>query len=205
VLKAGENSAKKLAEKLFDEEALGATSAKLLAAEAFLEVLTRDGRFVDFTREILRVLLKALPCEAGSIFELDHRNQTLFFRAVEGQSADRVHGFVIPFGQGVVGHVAESRQPMVVNSVESEKRHLKSISDAAGFPVRNLLAVPLMIRGRVFGVVEWLNRLGEASFLPPDVELAQSLALQASRAIEVRLMLAWAMARGEEKAKKDVA
>ena len=178
---------------MFPAEGLAGTSRRLAAVEAFLDLLTRDYKFGDFVREILRATMKAVPSEAGSILELDWKNESLFFRAVEGQSADRVNSFVIPFGQGIVGHVAESRQPMVVNDMAENRVHLKSIQDAVGFPTRNLVAVPIVIRGKVFGVLELLNRVGESDYSPDDIELLQALCEHAGKAIEVRLMLAWAL------------
>ena len=49
---------------------------------------------------------KVVKSEAGSLLEVDHEKNSLFFRAVVGASSDRVSNFVIPMGQGVVGHVA---------------------------------------------------------------------------------------------------
>ena len=190
---------------LFEESALGSVSAKLAFAEEMLDLLTRDGKFADFARDVLRAVLKALPSEAGSILELNYKERTLFFRAVEGQSADRVDSFVIPFGQGIVGHVAESRLPMVVNSVEAEQKHLKSISDAVGFPARNLIAVPIEIRGKVFGVIELLNRVGQENYSAEDTEFLTHLVVVAAKAFEVRLMMAWALSQSLKSGKQDAA
>ncbi len=174
-------------------EELPAVHAKLRVVEGFLELLTRDCDFAGFMSQLLRSVMEALPCEASSMIELDYSNQTLFFRAVEGQGSDRVHDFVIPFGQGVVGHVALSRKTVVVNQLANDSRHLRSISETVGFPVRNLLAVPVVIRGRTFAVLELLNRTGSEHFGADDVALIESLAFQVARVIEVRLMMSWAL------------
>jgi GAF domain-containing protein len=184
---------------LFGDETVAITAAKFSLVESFLRQLTRDQAFSDFVREILMAVMKVVKCEAGSLLEVDHRKNSLFFRAVVGASSDRVSSFVIPMGQGVVGHVAESRRALVVSDVTENQLHLKAIQDAVGFEARNLVAVPIVIRGRVFGVLELLNRVGEKDFSQADVELLSYACEMASRAIEARLMIAWAGAQAHKR------
>ena len=56
---------------------------------------------------------------------------------------------------------------------------------AAGFAV----AVPVVIRDRVFCVVELFNRIGKPCFDEHDLELVVHVAEMAAKIIEVRLML----------------
>ncbi len=181
---------------LLADDSLAFLSAKFAVVEQLLHLLTRDYKFKDFCRELLLIVMKAVKSEAGSILEMDYKNKTLFFRAVAGQSSDRLANFVIPFGQGIVGYVAESRQPLVVSNVPENRVHLKSIEKAVGFETRNIVAVPIVIRGRVFAVLELLNRVGETTYTSSDVELLTYLCGIISKAIEIRLMLAWSAAQG---------
>lgn len=176
---------------LLSHDALPVVMAKISALESFISVSTRDCGFNDFMREILIIMLRVVKCEAASIIEADHQNKTLFFRAVVGRSSDRVVNFVVPFGQGIVGHVAESRMPLIVDNVPSNDVHLKSIEKAVGFETNNLAAIPIVIRGKIFAVVEFLNRIGEANFTPADVEILTYLCQTAAKVIEMRLMIAW--------------
>lgn len=182
---------------MFSDEAIAANAAKFSLLESFINQLTRDQGFPDFVRELLLAIMKVVKCEAGSLLELDHQRNSLFFRAVVGTSADRVATFVIPMGQGVVGHVAEARRPLAVSNAAENELHIKAIQDAVGFEARNLVAVPIVIRGRVYGVLELLNRIGEPCFGAADVELLTYACDMASKIIEARLMIAWATRRGE--------
>src|SRR5207237_164785 len=136
---------------------------------------------------------KVVRSEAGSILEVDHASEYLFFRTTVGQSSDRLGDFTIPLGKGIVGQVAESRLPHVVNEVEQNTTHLRSIQNAVGFQARNLVAVPIIIRGTVFGVLELLNRMGDEGFQKNDVELLTYFCDAAAKAIELRMMIAWAI------------
>lgn len=194
-----------IADALFSDESLGIIMAKVSALESLLNTITRDCKFNEFIQEVLMIILRIIPCEAASIFEVDYANQQLFFRAVVGRSSDRVVDFTIPLGQGIAGHVAESRSHIVVDNVPENKMHLKSIENAVGFTTKNLVAFPFIIRGKVFGVVELLNRVGEANFTTADMEIITYLCQIISKAIEIRLMLAWANQGHEEKKRGKVA
>jgi GAF domain-containing protein len=180
---------------LFTEEGLSVIMGKVFALDAFMNATTKNCNFEEFIRDLLVAIMNVVKSEAGSFLEVDQRNNTLFFRSVVGASSDRVVNFVIPMGQGVAGHVAESRQPTIVENVIENKEHLNSIAKAVGFEVRNLVALPVVIRGRVFGVLELLNRIGEVNYSANDVELLTYLCGMAAKAIEVRLMISWSQAQ----------
>jgi GAF domain-containing protein len=182
-----------------DDDGLAQLNARFTMVDSFLKLLTRDLRFNEFVRELLLVVMKVIKSEAGSIFEVDHSNNTLFFRAVVGQSSENLTKFTIPMGQGIAGHVAESRQPLIVADIEANKMHLRSVAKAVGFDTRNLIAVPIVIRGRIYGVLELLNRVGEANFTNNDIELLNYFCEMAAKTIEIRFMLAWGLQkRGQD-------
>jgi len=172
-----------------DTPSIGAIAARLVAVEGFLSLLVRDLGYDDFIREILSVTLKAIPSEAGSVLEVDSRTQALFFRAMSGHASEKLSNILIPWGKGLVGYVAESRTPVLVQDVATDPRHLTAVSMAVGFENRNLIAVPIIIRSQVFCVIELFNRVGKSTFDQEDLQLLLKLAESAGHAIEVRLML----------------
>jgi putative methionine-R-sulfoxide reductase with GAF domain len=174
-------------------ESVSAINSRLSISETFLTLLHRDSTFKDFTRDLLVAVMKVVKSEAGSLFEVDHKNSSLFFRAVVGRSSDRIGSFQIPMGKGIVGHVAESRQPLVVSNVNENRQHLKTLGAAVGFEARNMVTLPIVIRGRIYGVLQLLNRVGEDHYTDADMELLKYSCEMAAKAIEVRLMLAWAL------------
>lgn len=174
---------------LLEADSLATLSTRLATAEAMLGLLTKNLTFQDFMREILVSVLKSIKCEAGSILEADHDKRVLFFRATAGQSSDRLASILIPWGVGIVGHVAESRRPILLQDTGADSRYLKAVSSAVGFESRNLMAAPIVVRDRVFCVVELFNRIGRPCFDEQDLDLFVQLSDMASRAIEIRLML----------------
>lgn len=181
---------------LFVED-LSVMSTKLSVCEAILSIVTKDIDFHGFMREILLLVMKSVKSEAGSILEINHDDQTIFFRAAVGTSSDSIVKFVIPLGKGIVGHVAESKQPMVISDVGENRVHLKAIQKAVGFDARNMVALPIIVKGRVYGVIELLNRVGADTYTESDVELLQNLLEKVAKAIEIRLMISWARKKRE--------
>lgn len=174
---------------LLEESVTATQGQKLVAVQAFLDLLTRNLNFHEFSREVLLVVMNSVHCEAGSILEMHPQEPKLFFRASAGRSSDSVTHFMVPVGQGIAGHAAESKTLVVVDDAQADEKHLKSMAKAVGFEVRNLLAIPVMIRGKVFGVIEVINRIGESKFSQGDIEVVQYICDMAAKCIEIRLML----------------
>ena len=110
---------------LFETESMAVVSSKLHIADAYLKLAAKDYKFNDFARELLMVAMKVIKSEAGSLFELDSTRKALFIRSAVGTSSDKISSFTVPVGAGIVGHVAESRQPLVVSDTKDNGIHLK--------------------------------------------------------------------------------
>lgn len=200
-----DSASNSLMSELFSEETLSISMVKIFGLESFLNLATRDCKFNDFMREILNTVLQVVKSEAGSILEVDQSNQSLFFRAVAGQSSDKVVNFTIPSGQGIVGHVVESRLPVKVENIPENSLHLKSIGKAVGFEARNMVALPILVRGRVYGVLELLNRVGELNYSISDMDMLNYLCNMMGKVIEIRLMISWAQKRDQTDRDQEVA
>ncbi len=174
---------------LVDPEAMIGAMARSQASESFLQLLTAGTNYQAFVESVLLTLMRVVKCEASSLLEVDDARQVFRFRASVGQVSDKIKEFTVPFGKGIVGYVAETKVPLIVDDLHQNAVHLKSLSDALGFEARNLIAIPLLIRGRLYGVLEMLNRVGEATFTPADRDLLIAISQSASKAIEIRMML----------------
>lgn len=143
---------------------------RLAEYEALLDISVR----LAGTLDLLTVLELALEnaeevcrAETSSIWELDEERQELFFRVVRGTAAGEIRGLRVPVGQGIVGSVAATGQPEMVNDVAADPRWH---GDSGGeFRTRAILAVPLLAHGRVIGVLQLLNPVGRDAFTGEDV------------------------------------
>ena len=84
-------------------------------------------------------------------------------------------------GDGIVGRVAATGRGELVAEAESDPRIVKH--DDPALTVRSVIAVPLAVRGRSFGVLAVTNPAGDRPFTASEFSLIQSLAEQAALAL----------------------
>jgi GAF domain-containing protein len=96
----------------------------------------------------------------------------------------------VPPGQGIAGWVVENTKPLVIDNPSEDPRFYGTIDKSIGFETRDILAVPLIVKDRVIGVVEVINKKDAPGFSQKDLELAVALTNQASVAIDNTRMYA---------------
>ncbi len=84
----------------------------------------------------------------------------------------------VRMGEGIVGHAAKSRAPILVEDVTRDPRYIDAVKGT-----RSEMAIPLMIKDRCIGVFD-LESPELAAFSKKHVELLTLLASQAAVAIE---------------------
>jgi HD-GYP domain-containing protein (c-di-GMP phosphodiesterase class II) len=138
------------------------------------EMLLEIGVKLAGTLDLQTVLELALEyaeevcqAETSSIWDLDEERQELFFRVVRGKAAGDIRGLRLPLGQGIVGSVALSGEADAVNDVAADPRW--NGDPTAAFRTRAILAVPLLARGHVIGVLQLLNPVGRDRFTTGDL------------------------------------
>jgi PAS domain S-box-containing protein len=114
------------------------------------------------TREVYRLVVQKLSTyfnvEAGSLLLIDDTSGDLkFVMTIEG-GEEKLAGITVPVGQGIVGHVVQTREWAIVDDVATDPRFYKKISEDTGFTTRSILCVPMIAKGRVIGAIELLNK-----------------------------------------------
>ncbi len=131
---------------------------------------------------IMSSAVEILNTEAGSLLLVPEDNENeLEFKVVVGGSGDELIGSRLEKGQGVVGQVAQTALPVIENDVAHSKQHKDVDKD---FSTQSLLAVPLIAKERVIGVLEVINKVDKTLFVQDDVDLLSTFAGQAGVAIE---------------------
>ena len=171
---------------------------KLKSLESFLNEITEDTSFSEFMQRILLVIHELIPSEAASILELHENGQFLFFRAALGPHVEDLFHFKIPTGKGIVGQVVESKSPLWIDNVKEHEQHMKVVGTSVQFESRNLVAFPILIRNKIYGVIELLNRADEDHFSTHDFEILDYFCKHAAKAIEIRMMMNWVRQKNQE-------
>jgi serine phosphatase RsbU (regulator of sigma subunit)/anti-sigma regulatory factor (Ser/Thr protein kinase) len=101
-------------------------------------------------------------------------------RAAKGIEEEVEQGVRIPVGRGFAGRIAAQRRPVFIPDVDHADI-LNPILREKG--IRSLLGVPLLVEGRVIGVLH-VGSLTPREFTPSDRDLLQLAADRAALAIE---------------------
>ncbi len=123
-------------------------------------------------QRVAEVVKRVIDYEIFSILLLNQRSQELRFRFQIGhlpEVADRIR---VKVGEGVTGRAVQERRAVLVDDVSKETRYIEAVPR-----VRSELAVPLITKNKVIGVIDLEAR--EASYFKE--EHARLLGLIASR------------------------
>ena len=164
-------------------------SKRLSAVELLLDLSLKEVSYAKFCHDLLLILSQALPVEASSVFVVDRVNRRIQVVAATGRTSREILDVQIPWGKGVVSHVIESKDLYCAQEVDDESMHMNSVSQALGFDVKNLVAAPIVVKGQVRLVIEWVNRIGTGKLSSDDLELVRYLSEASSKALELRLKL----------------
>ncbi len=169
------------------------------------ELLLRASRILSSTlnlEELLRFVMETaaqvVKAEAASILLLDEATDELYFDVALGAAGGRVKPIRLKVGEGLAGWVAEHREPLVVNNVKDDPRWSGRGDATSDFTTRQILAVPLIAKGRLIGVVEALNHKDGTPFSSGDLRIFEAFASQAAVAIENARLFAEVMGEKEK-------
>jgi len=158
------------ADQLRDIQAITDTALSRLDAESLLTEL------LERTRDIL-------GADTAAVLLLDHSSQELIATAAAGLEEEVRQGVRIPLGAGFAGRVAAQRGPVILDRVDASTV-VNPILMAKG--VRALMGVPMIVGGRVIGVMH-VGSLRPRRFTPDDTELLQLAADRAATAVSAML------------------
>lgn len=138
----------------------------------------------EVLQAVMELATKVVKAEASSLLLLDEKTNELYFDVALGTASASVKQVRLKVGEGIAGWVAKERQPLIINDVTKDYRFTGKVDKATSFKTRSILAVPLLAKGRLIGVVEAINKELNQSFSSSDQEAFEVFAGQAAVAIE---------------------
>ena len=155
-----------------------------------LAVLDRVGRALTTSLDpegVLHLLLSEvrtlLGTEGAGVLRHDPRSHELVFVAAEGAGLESLMGQRMPATAGITGQVFSERQAALVEDVQSDPRFYSRLYGLSKVALRSMLAVPLISKGTVIGVLGAVNKIGGA-FSTDDLHILVAIANAAAIAIE---------------------
>ena len=162
---------------------MSATNAQTL--ELLLEVgrlLSSKLELGELLTSVLELSTRVVEAESASLLLLDEKTSELYFDVALGLGPEAAK-VRLKVGQGIAGSVAQSRVPEIINAVRSDPRWSPTMDAHTGFTTRSILAVPMLLKGRLVGVLEAINKTG-GDFTEADARAFEAFASQAAVAID---------------------
>jgi GAF domain-containing protein/anti-sigma regulatory factor (Ser/Thr protein kinase) len=144
--------------------------------DAALAYLPQD----ELLEELLSRITDVLTADTAAILLLDETAGVLRARAARGIEEEVEQGVQIPLGRGFAGRIAAERTPIAIEDVDHADIHNPILRETG---IRSLLGVPLLVEGRVIGVLH-VGSLTPRRFTPDEKELLQLTGDRVAVAIE---------------------
>ncbi len=135
----------------------------------------------DLLDVVTDMAARTMGAAVCSLFLLDEDEQLILHSAQQLNNSYQARP-PLAKGQGVVGHVAQTGEPMHVDDISAEPRYAnRELAEQDGFV--SMLAVPLSVRDQVIGVVACYTT-EPRTFTDEQIALFSTMANQTALAIE---------------------
>ncbi|MFK5985506.1 MAG: sensor domain-containing diguanylate cyclase [Pseudomonadota bacterium] len=170
---------------------------KVKSSDNGINDLVRLSFFVDIAKSISRSntideTLEQVMKNIGEIFTprnwslllKEPNSDTLKFAIVIGEGSDNLVGKTLLIGEGVAGWIAEKKESVIIDNVQSDERFSGRVDAFTGFETTSIIGVPLCSGDKVFGVIELINKINGHHFTSMELKILTTIADFAAIAIE---------------------
>ena len=152
-------------------------------------IVKRTNSTHDLDETLLLIMDEAkriIRSESSSLMLIDEETKELYFRVATGEKSDILKEIRVPPGRGIAGMVAATGEAIILNEAESDGRVFKGVDQRTEITTRNMICVPLVMKGRILGVLEVINKIGAAGYSNSDLTLLRYISDFAALAINNR-------------------
>jgi Nif-specific regulatory protein len=156
--------------------------------QVLFDIYARINSTYDDVRTLLtRIIESATELtegEASSLMLVNPENNKLYFEIALGPKGPSVKQYSVNMGEGIAGWVAEKNTSLIVNDVQNDARFYPDIAQKIGFPTSSILAVPMLVKEKLVGVIEIINKRGGKKFTEDDLQWLETFSTQAAIAVQ---------------------
>jgi PAS domain S-box-containing protein len=135
----------------------------------------------EIYNRILGIATKAMGADGGSVMIYDEKNRELVVVAAAGTRKEIVMGKRFKIGERFAGRAAERMNALFMHDVEEEPWFKELYKFEV---IKSGMSIPLVVRGRLVGILNLKRTEKEEKFLKEDVSLAGLFGGYAAAAIE---------------------
>jgi GAF domain-containing protein len=141
--------------------------------------------FRELLQSIVDVARTIFGAEAASVFLLDEEADELVFEAVAGEGEGTLIGSRFPSSTGIAGFALVTRQPLVVDDLETDPRFSRDRAESTGYVPNSIVASPLLHEERALGVLSVLDRAPDRPFGLAELALLSRFSTQAAIGLDL--------------------
>jgi len=157
----------------------------------YLERIVKVSQILNSTlslEPLLQIIIQSATeltnTEDCSILLIDKNTGELRFAETGSGTREALKNVTVPVDDSIAGWVIRKDRPLLIRDAKSDPRWHRGVDETLDFETNSILGVPLKLRDKTIGVLELVNKKGEASFNEDDIQIATTLSAQAAIAIE---------------------
>ncbi len=161
--------------------------------ERLLEVcrnLTANLEIGPLLQNIVEVSSDLTGSEKTLVLIYDKANNYLKISAAPFYLLKGLENIGVPLDHSVAGSVFSSGQMMVVRDLDGKENRGSNFEWERNYGAKSVLAVPLVYKGETIGVLEAINKSGDANYNNEDIFFLDTLAVQCATAVQNRRLIA---------------
>jgi signal transduction histidine kinase len=128
-------------------------------------------------KNALQKILSLLNAQRGSIFLFDHQTKELTLKASIGMKVEDKKDMVKQLGQGIIGRVAELKEPLLVENIDNEQPFTHD-QPRGSYQTGSFICSPLLIKDHLIGVINVSDKTSKKPFTQREFELLNFLSNQ---------------------------
>ena len=131
----------------------------------------------DLLEKSLRRTMQLVGATRGSIFLLDSSGKDLTLTTAIGLKKDEQKQMVKKMGEGIIGHVAKRKLPIVVDDIETDDR-FHDFKARKSYRTPSFICAPLIIKDKLIGVINITDKESGLRFTKNEMQLLDFLSSQ---------------------------
>ena len=170
-------------------EQLTEANKKLVQSIKELDTINKISKAITSVLDIdellnlcLEEINRKLNVKYSTIMLIDENTNELLVRASRGYRSSQVLGKVQKIDEGVAGRVVKDKKPIMVQDIRFDDRFNRN--ERADYKTKSFVSVPLILRERVIGVINVMDKIAGEDFCESDVNLLCTIADQVCIAVE---------------------
>ncbi|HOW36358.1 MAG TPA: ATP-binding protein [Candidatus Omnitrophota bacterium] len=131
----------------------------------------------DLLELSLKKTMELFGAQRGSIFILDSSSKELVLKIAQGMEVSEKEHLIKKMGEGVIGRVAQSKQPLVVEDIAADSR-FEGYKARKKYSTPSFICAPLLIKDELIGVISLSDKETGERFSESELQLLDVLSSQ---------------------------